>query len=347
METLFSPEPVKLAKKADLRYVSERSEGYLRQGDGDNFKYYDQEGRQIRDQKILKRVQSLVIPPAWEQVWICPQDNGHIQACGVDSKGRKQYLYHADWTEISKEAKFDRLVPFGRVLPRIRRQVKRDLEVRGLPRTKVLAAAVWLLENTLIRVGNDEYAKDNLHYGLTTLRKKHVDFDGGDVYFEFVGKSGIEHTLQVSDQRVVGIIRRCVEIPGYELFRYVIKDEGAQRIDSGDVNDYLQQVSGMDVTARTFRTWGGTLGAAQLLAGLQFEDEKQAIKNVKTTVKEVAKQLGNTPKICRDSYIHPAIVRTYQEGVLIPHFEQRRGEKPMRGLTWYEGTMIDLLNKYS
>lgn len=349
MEMPISSEPSQLAKKADLRYVSERSEGFFRQKFGENFKYYNQTGDLIHDSKTLARIDGLVIPPAWEQVWICPSEDGHIQAVGQDSKGRRQYLYHPQWRKISQEAKFDNLVPFCGVLPRIRRRVTKDLKTRGLPKTRVLAAAVWILENTLIRVGNDEYAKENAHYGLTTLRRKHVDFVDEGVQFEFVGKSGVEHTLKVSDPRVVAIVKKCVDIPGYELFRFFGKDKKSDRIDSGDVNDYLQQIAGLDVTAKTFRTWGGTLGAARRLAVRQFEDAKQSLKNVQMVVREVARVLGNTPKICRESYIHPAVISSYQQGILVPHFEKSREQRlsHLSGLRLDEVTVVDLLRRYS
>lgn len=271
----------------------------------------------MKDPVTLRRIKALAIPPAWTEVWICPYENGHIQATGRDEQGRKQYRYHPRWRETRDAAKFGHMVEFARTLPRIREQVERDLGRPGLSREKVLATVVRLLETTLIRVGNDDYAKQNGSYGLTTLRNKHVEVEGSKLRFSFKGKSGKNWQLQVTDRRIARILRECQELPGQELFQY-IDDEGERRtIDSGDVNDYLRDISGEDVTAKDFRTWAGTVLAALALHEFErFDTQAAAKRNVKQAIEQVSARLGNTPTICRKCYVHPGVLDLYMDGDL-------------------------------
>ena len=309
-----------------MRYVTDERPGIRREGSGRGFRYRSADGRLVRDRHTLKRIKSLVIPPAWVDVWICPLDHGHLQVTGRDERRRKQHLYHPRWREIRDQTKYDRLMDFARALPGIRRQLKRDLARDGLCREKVLATVVRLLEVSLIRVGNDEYARDNKSYGLTTMKNRHAIVRGAKIKFQFRGKSGKEHVVEVEDRRVARIVRACQDLPGQELFQYV--DETGQRHDvgSGDVNDYLREISGRDFTAKDFRTWAGTISAAcelQQLGPAKLETE--ARKNVVTAVKATAQNLGNTPSVCRKSYIHPAIIEAYLDGSLIPKLKEWKG----------------------
>jgi DNA topoisomerase-1 len=310
-------DPVESAKIAGLRYVTDDSPGIRRQRRGRGFSYIDVDGERITDSSELKRLKSLVIPPAFEDVWICPMPNGHLQATGRDAKGRKQYRYHPRWCKIRSQTKFNRMIPFCAALPLIREQTERDLALRGLPREKVLAVVVRLLETTFIRVGNAEYAQENNSYGLTTLRDRHVEFSGSTVHFHFKGKSGVKHDIAVSDRRLAKIVKRCRDIPGYELFQYFDDQDQRQTIDSEDVNTYVRNIAGDDFTAKDFRTWAGTMLAARELKQLEpFESQTQAKKNVTQAIKAVAKQLGNRPATCRKYYVHPAIIEAYLEGNL-------------------------------
>ena len=312
-----SAESLETARKAGLRYVDDRQSGIRRIRRGRGFAYLDTHGRIIRDHRKLRHIASLVIPPAWQRVWICPQSCGHIQAIGWDSKGRKQYRYHAEYRAVRDRNKFDRMIAFGTVLALIRRQVARDLRRPGLPREKVLAAAVRLLETTYVRIGNTEYEKQNGSYGLTTLRNKHVRLGRGKLCLDFKGKSGLRHVIEVHDRRLACVVRQCQELPGYRLFEY-LDDRGAVcAVDSGDINDYVRQVTGQEFTAKDFRTWAGTLLATRAFADLgpaaNPRDEK---KKVVAAVKRVSEQLGNRPATCRKYYIHPAIFDAYSDNSL-------------------------------
>ncbi|MGB7417158.1 MAG: DNA topoisomerase IB [Thermosynechococcaceae cyanobacterium] len=316
MSTLLC-DPVQSAKSAGLRYVSDDQPGIERQKVGRGFSYIDLDGNRIAPSPERDRIQALAIPPAWTDVWICPNPQGHLQATGRDAKGRKQYRYHPQWQRLRNRAKFDRLLPFGMALSSVRQQTAQHLKLKGLPREKVLATVVRLLEKTLIRVGNDQYARRNQSFGLTTLRDRHVEIEKGQVTFEFRGKSGVEHAITLEDPRLAKIIQQCQDIPGYELFQYFDENKQRQTVDSGDVNVYLQQTMGTDFTAKDFRTWAGTvLTAAELLKVSDFEDDKQAQQYVRETVKTVARQLGNRPATCRKYYIHPAIIEIYIEAQL-------------------------------
>jgi DNA topoisomerase-1 len=305
------------ARAAGLRYSSDARPGITRQRAGRGFSYRGPDGTRIDDPAALERIRALAIPPAWTDVWICPDPAGHIQATGRDARKRKQYRYHARWRTQRDDAKFERLIDFARVLPRIRRRCDRDLARPGLSREKVLAAVVRLLETTLIRVGNDEYARLNRSFGLTTLKSRHVHVRGTSVRFRFRGKSGQQHEVGLRDRRLASIVRRCQDLPGQELFQYVDADGEAHDVASDDVNDYLREISGADITAKGFRTWAGTVLAYRALRALAPEtDERAARHNVVEAVRLTAGRLGNTPAVARKSYVHPAILEAYLDGAI-------------------------------
>jgi DNA topoisomerase-1 len=310
---IVSQAPSESAKSAGLRYVSDRSPGLKRRRSGRGFTYLDAEGRVVRDEQVLKRIKALVIPPAWADVWICTIASGHMQVSARDARGRKQYRYHARWREVRDANKYDRMIAFGEALPKLRKRVEKDLSKRGLPRSKVLATVVRLLELTLIRVGNEEYARANESYGLTTLRDHHVRVEGSKLRFKFQGKSGKAHEVEVSDRRLAAVIKRCRELPGHELFQYV-DDEGAtQSIGSADVNAYLREAMGDDFTAKDVRTWAGSILAAECL---RSQEESKGEQRVVEAVKAVAKRLGNTPATCRKHYVHPLVIEAFLAGTL-------------------------------
>jgi DNA topoisomerase I len=303
-------DPVDAAAAARLRYVIDTGPGIQRIRAGRSFRYRRNDGASVTDPLTLQRIRGLAIPPAWRDVWICPTSAGHIQAVGRDARGRKQYRYHLRWREVRDETKYSRLLHFGRALPRIRRQVRRDMERPGLPREKVLATVVHLLETTLVRIGNPEYARDNGSYGLTTLRNRHVSVRGPRLRFEFRGKGGKPHTVDVNDRRVARIVRRCQDLPGHELFQYVDEAGQHQTVDSADVNDYIRQAAGSEFTAKDFRTWAGSVLALNSLRARQAGDRRPTQKDIKASIVAVADSLRNTPAICRKCYIHPAILQT-------------------------------------
>jgi DNA topoisomerase-1 len=310
-------DPNASAKAAGLRYVYDHRPGISRKRQGSGFRYVDADGHPVRDKETLARIKSLAIPPAWTNVWICPSPNGHLQATGRDARGRKQSRYHPRWREVRDEAKYEHMLHFGQALPAIRARVEHDLALPGLPREKVLATVVSLLEATFIRVGNPEYARENHSYGLTTLRRKHVNIKGSTVTFHFKGKSGVEHTIDVSDRRLARIVRTCRDTPGYELFEYLDDDGNPHTIGSVDVNDYLHEITGQHFTAKDFRTWAGTLLACVALREFEACDSPtQLKKNVVQAIASVAKRLGNTPSVCRKCYVHPAVVESYLTGTM-------------------------------
>ena len=317
--------PPATAKLAGLRYVDDRrTAGIRRIGTKTRVRYVAPNGRTIADKAELQRIRSLVIPPAWKDVWICADPRGHLQATGRDVRGRKQYRYHPRWREVRDEVKYGRLIAFAQALPKIRHRTDADLRKSGLPREKVLAAVVQLLEKTLIRVGNEEYAKDNGSFGLTTFRDQHAKIKGGTVRFEFKGKSGVGHAIDLQDRRLAKIVKACRDLPGYELFQYVDADGGRQTVDSADVNKYLRDVSGQDFTAKDFRTWAGTVLAAKALAEVaKFKSNTEAKRNVVAAIESVAKKLGNTKAVCRKCYIHPAILDAYMDGATIQTLKTR------------------------
>ena len=310
-------DPVLSAKEAGLQYVSDVQPGIRRKKSGKHFRYVDAEGEPIRDEETLQRIRSLVIPPAWTDVWICADSRGHLQATGRDARGRKQSRYHPRWRVVRDETKYERMLLFGTALRGIRMRLEEDLALPGLPRDKILATIIRLMERTLIRVGNEEYARENKSYGLTTMRAKHVQVNGATVVFRFRGKSGKLHTVGVEDRRLARIVRQCQDLPGYELFEYMDGSGETRKVNSADVNDYLRAVSGEDFTAKDFRTWAGTVLASMALR--EFEEsasETDAKKNVVAAIKTVAQRLGNTPAVCRKCYVHPAVLEYYLAGKL-------------------------------
>jgi DNA topoisomerase-1 len=326
--TIELPGSAQAARSAGLVYVTDRMAGIQRIRHGRGFRYVDPRGRPLTKRADLDRIARLAIPPAWTDVWICPHPRGHLQACGRDARRRKQYRYHADWRQVRDEAKYDQMLIFATALPAMRRQIARDLSAPGLPRRKVVAAVVQLLEKTLIRVGNQEYARDNHSYGLTTMRNRHVKVSRSRLRFRFKGKSGKPHDIAFDDVRLARIVRRCQDLPGHELFGYVDDEGNVQDIGSSDVNDYLREMTGQDFTAKSFRTWAATVLAACALQELrECQSEAHAKRNTAKAVEAVAGMLGNTPAICRKSYIHPAILDAYADGTL-PR-TRRRPLKPV------------------
>jgi DNA topoisomerase-1 len=308
-------DPRAAARDAGLRYTTDARPGIARRRSGTGFSYRDPEGRTIRDREVIGRVRALAIPPAWTDVWICPWPNGHLQASGRDARGRKQYRYHARWHQRRGTDKFDRILEFSEALPRLRRRCDEDLGRRGLPREKVLAAVVRLLELTLIRVGNDEYARLNRSFGLTTLRDRHARIEGSALRFRFRGKSGQSHEVGLRDRRLAALVRRCQELPGQELFQFVDDAGEVRDIASDDVNAYIREASGGDFTAKDFRTWAGTVLAYRALRALQpGEGEREAKRNVVEAIRQTADSLGNTPAVARGSYVHPAVLDAYLAG---------------------------------
>jgi len=310
-------DPRTAAEEADLLYVSDAEPGISRRRAGRGFTYRLPGGAPLRDAATLRRIRALAVPPAWSSVWICCNANGHLQATGRDARGRKQYLYHARWRQVRDTAKFDRLAEFARVLPKIRARIAADMARPGLPRDKVLATIVHLLERTLIRIGNEDYARYNGSYGLTTLRSRHVVVDGTELRFTFKGKGGKTWQLRLQDRRIARVIRSCQELPGQELLRYRDRDGTLHDLSSADVNTYLRDITGCAITAKDFRTWAGTVLAARALAALPGADSPAAAKrSIKAAIEHVATKLGNTASICRKCYVHPAVVACYLAGSL-------------------------------
>ena len=323
---MFATDPLESAAEAGLRYISGSGPCIRRIHCGKSFRYIRPDGAPLRDPKHLERIRSLVIPPAWTDVQICPSPNGHLQAVGRDARGRKQYRYHPHYREVRDQAKFSRMIAFGAALATIRRQVRRDLRRSGLPKRKVLATVVKLLETSFIRVGNDEYAKENDSFGLTTMKDRHVRIAGAKLLFRFRGKSGQEHSIELTDRRLARIVKQCRDLPGYELFQYIDETGAVCAVDSADVNQYIRDIAGHDFTAKDFRTWAGTiLAVRELCAGGSCQDEHAAKSIIVNAVKSVAKQLGNRPATCRKYYIHPAVLDAFSDGSLFS--AMRQGEQ--------------------
>jgi DNA topoisomerase-1 len=310
--------PVASARAAGLRYVVDDKPGLTRHKRGKGFVYRGPDGKQVKDAATLARIRSLAIPPAYTNVWICPAENGHLQATGRDARGRQQYRYHPKWREVRDEVKYGRMLAFGAALPVIRERTNSDLRAPDLSRTKVLAALVQLLEKTLIRIGNEEYARTNKSFGLTTMKDKHVEVKGPTLIFEFRAKSGIEQTIDLREPRLAKTVKKCQDLPGQTLFQYVDENDTQQSVDSGDVNDYLREITGQDFTAKDFRTWAGTVLAACALREFEaFTSETQAKKNIVQAIESVARKLGNTKAVCRKCYVHPAVIDAYLDGTTI------------------------------
>jgi DNA topoisomerase-1 len=320
-------DPVESAQRVGLRYVSDQMPGIRREKSGQGFRYRFPTGDLVHDEQALRRIRSLAIPPAWTEVWICPDPYGHLQATGRDARGRKQNRYHPRWREVRDETKYARMIAFGQALPKIRRRVDRDLALPGLRRNKVLATVVRLLEVSLIRVGNEEYARENESFGLTTMRNRHVDVRGSTLRFHFRGKGAKWHEVDIQDRRLAKIVRSCQELPGQELFQYLDENGARRDVNSEDVNNYLREITGQDFTAKDFRTWAGTVLAAVALREFQqFDSHAQAKKNVVQAIESVAERLGNTVAVCRKCYVHPEVLTAYLDGTLVTTLK-RRAEK--------------------
>ncbi len=326
-------EAIAAAKEAGLRYVTDEAPGITRRRAGNGVSYRGPDGKAVKDRATLARIKRLAIPPAWTEVWICPLANGHIQATGRDARRRKQYRYHAEWSAVRDGAKFERVIAFGRALPRIRRRVAKDLARRHLDRRKVLAAMVRLLETTLVRIGNEEYAKQNRSFGLSTMRDRHVKIGRGTLRFEFRGKSGKQHEIDLHDPRLAEIVRRTQELPGQDLFQYLDEEGEPQKVGSTDVNAYLREIGGEEFSAKDFRTWAGTVLAAVALRELErFETKAQAKKNLVQAIESVAQRLGNTPAVCRKCYIHPVVMESYLDGVTLARVKAKAAEALRAGM---------------
>jgi DNA topoisomerase-1 len=334
--------PIDSASSAGLRYVADDRPGIRREMSSLGFKYFRPDGRRVRNSRELKRIAALAVPPAWTDVWICSDPRGHLQATGRDARGRKQYRYHPQWRVARDETKYERMLAFAAALPKIRARTLADLARPGLPREKVLAAVVQLLQRTLIRVGNDEYARDNNSFGLTTMRDRHVRVRGRVVRFDFRGKSGVRRSITVTDKRLARIVKNCRDLPGQELFQYVDDEGRCCDVGSADVNAYLKEVSGQDFTAKDFRTWAGTVLACAALRQLEFE-ERRATKHVVQAIDAVAGLLGNTRAVCRKSYIHPSIIDAYMAGTLKQTLPVRGTRGRGRRLSADEAAVIAVL----
>jgi len=336
------------AKAAGLVYTCDDKPGIRRIGPGKRARYVDARNKPVRDPDELRRIRALVIPPAWTNVWICSDPRGHLQATGRDARGRKQYRYHPKWRQVRDTTKYGRMIAFGRALPLIRRRTDADLRKAGLPREKVLAAVVKLLEKTFIRVGNEEYARENRSFGLTTMRDGHVRVAGSTVRFIFRGKSGVDHELALDDRRLAKIVKQCRDLPGQELFQYRDENGAVVDIGSGDVNAYLKDITGQDFTSKDFRTWAGTVLAAQLLRDFeQVDSGARAKKNVVAAIEQVAKRLGNTKAVCRKCYVHPAVIDAYLDGSMMKTVAQRaqRTARAVGKLTAAEAAVLGLLQR--
>jgi DNA topoisomerase-1 len=319
-----------IASCDDLRYSTDAEPGIRRRRAGTGFSYTMPDGRRVADAAALERIRKLAIPPAYRNVWICRDSRGHIQATGIDARGRKQYRYHPKWREVRDTHKFERMIDFGKALPRIHRRISRDLKLPGMPREKVLATLVRLLESTLIRVGNVEYAKQNRSYGLTTLRNRHVKLNGNVVHFRFRGKHGIEHEIEIEDPRAAKVVRGCLDLPGQDLFEYVGADGEIRDLGSSDVNAYLREIAGDEFTAKDFRTWHATIGALEALAGHSFDTARDAKQKMKEVLQSIAKKLGNTPAMCRKCYVNPVVIDAFLSGELRENALRATGNERVR-----------------
>jgi DNA topoisomerase-1 len=341
-------DPARSAVAAGLRYVSDDQPGIRRQKWGRGFSYFDVKGDRIQDSHQLKHLKSLPIPPSWQEVWICPFPNGHLLATGRDARGRKQYRYHPDWRKVRNQTKFERLIPFGHARSVIRAVTDRHLRQRTLSREKIMAMVVRLLDATLIRIGNDEYAEQNQSFGLTTLRGRHVEVAATRVHFQFIGKSGVEHDVELSDRRLARAIKRCQELPGQQLFQYMDDEGQRQPVDSDDVNTYLQTITGEAFTSKNFRTWAGTDCTAQSLWKMGASDSSsQTQDHIREAIRQAAERLGNRFATCRNFYVHPTIPQAYEAGWLVQEYSDalQRWKKEDQPLTAEEYALIAVLAK--
>ncbi|WP_187261539.1 DNA topoisomerase IB [Pontibacter beigongshangensis] len=340
-------DPAKSAAWAGLRYTSDEKPGITRRKSGKGFYFEDAKGERVSDEKTLERISKLVIPPAWTDVWISPHSKGHLQATGRDDKGRKQYMYHPEWQKARSLTKFGRMIQFGKSLPRLRQQIETDINSRKLDKRRVTAVVLSLLDNALIRIGNRAYAKSNKSYGLTTLRDRHVQINGSQLKFSFRGKKGVEHEVDLKDRRLARLVKKCKDIPGYDLFQYYDEDGQRQTLESGDVNAYLREATAHDFTAKDFRTWGGTVRMVECLE--QVLDENPELgkeKSIKESVKMVARSLGNTPTVCSKYYIHPEVVNLFREDKLMQYLRRHDAGKPStENLSGTEELVLKMLQK--
>ncbi|MBB6610116.1 DNA topoisomerase IB [Pontibacter sp. Tf4] len=321
-------DPERSAQAAGLRYTSDDRPGYTRKKSGKGFTYLDAKGERVTDEKTLERLQKLVIPPAWTDIWICPSVKGHLQVTGRDAKGRKQYIYHPEWNKSRNVTKFGRMLSFGKALPKLRAQIKKDIQAKDLDRRKVTALVLSIMDNALIRIGNRQYAKANDSYGLTTMRDKHVKINGSQVKFTFRGKKGVEHDIDLKDRRLAQLVKKCKDIPGYDLFQYYDENGERQVLESGDVNEYLREATDQPFTAKDFRTWGGSVRMVKCLENVLEENpELEKEKAIKAAVKDVAKGLGNTPTVCSKYYIHPEVVNMFREDKLLNYLRTHDASK--------------------
>jgi len=340
-------EAVDAARNAGLHYVSDQAMGIRRVRSGKGFRFVTHDGRTVRDRAEIERIRALMIPPAWTEVWICPSPRGHIQAIGRDARHRKQYRYHARWREVRDETKYDQLIALGEALPAIRQRLKLDLGRRGLPREKVLATVVRLLETTMMRIGNEEYARTNRSFGLTTLRDRHVNVTRANIEFQFRGKSGKHHVVRVTDPALMRIVKACQDIPGYELFQYLDEGGQPQSIDSADVNAYLREFAGAEFSAKVFRTWAGTVLALAALRALPRADSEVEIRRgLVEVIKQVSARLGNTPAVCRKCYIHPAVIECHLDGSLSDRLELPGRRRRIAGLSLDERLTLAFLKDW-
>ncbi len=341
-------DPAESAELAGLHHVSDQQAGLRREARGKAFAYFGPNGALVRDKATLERIRKLAIPPAWTEVWICPRANGHLQATGRDARGRKQYKYHPEFRELRETTKYEHMLEFAAALPAIRARIDEHMRLRGLPRQKVLATIVHLLETTLIRVGNEGYARANNSFGLTTLRTSHVKVSQGELRFRFKGKSGKVWRLQLKDRRVATIVRACQDLPGQELFQYLDDEGQLQTVSSGDVNDYLRDISDRDITAKDFRTWAGTVLAALELRECESAASQPATQTLRLAMARVAARLGNTPTICRKCYVHPEIIAAYTQGELVLEIAPPREDAKREAegaLRPEEAAVLDLLRE--
>ena len=342
-----SDELLGAAREARLRYASDAEPGLRRVRSGKGFTYRNPDGQPVKDPSMLRRIKALAIPPAWTDVWICPDPEGHLQATGRDQRRRKQHRYHPRWREVRDEAKYSRTLAFGKALPAIRARIKIALAAPGLSRDKVLATLVQLLESTLIRIGNEEYARANASFGLTTLRDRHVRIAGATLTFAFRGKSGVVQQVSLTDRRLARIVKSCQDVPGQVLFQYIDAAGERQTVESADVNAYLRDIAGDDFSAKDFRTWSGTVLAMKALSGTEPPASKAAARrNIAAAVRAVAARLGNTPTVCRKCYIHPAVIESYGEGALHAPTKEGNRQRRVRGLTPEECRLVALLEAH-
>ncbi|MFT2007852.1 DNA topoisomerase IB [Pontibacter sp. 13R65] len=322
-------DPAKSAEWAGLRYTTDEKPGLTRRKKGKSWIYENAKGEPVTDEKTLERINKMVIPPAWTDVWICPNPKGHLQVTGRDDKGRKQYMYHPDWQKVRSVTKFGRMILFGKSLPKLRQKIEEDIGSKTLTKQSVTAVVLSLLDSALIRIGNRAYAKSNKSYGLTTLRDRHVKIDGSQIRFSFRGKKGVEHEIDLKDRRLARLVKKCKDIPGYDLFQYFDEDGQRQTLESGDVNAYLREATEHDFSAKDFRTWGGTVRMVECLEQVLEENpELGKEKSIKESVKMVAKSLGNTPTVCSKYYIHPEVVNLFREDKLLKYLKNHDATKP-------------------